>query len=250
MLLIAAALMEELEAALNLFSIRTKLKCPGIQLWTADWQDVSYCFLKTGVGPGRSGKALTTALRSLRPSSILVIGYAGALDEEFRLGDLVILRRVARLGVDEEPRVALENTSLAENWDLSQSFELFEIARQANTAAHICEGVTSPHIIGESGQKRLLHDRFGVSVVDMETAALARVAASNCIPLACVRCVSDEVSDRFLAPFTYDPAATRIRRATRALTAGNWIRNYGEWRKRAAIARASLRRFMAALLAH
>ncbi len=250
MLLIAAALMEELETALNLFSIRTKLKCPGIQLWTADRQNVPYSFLKTGIGPERSSKALTMALRSLQPSSILVIGYAGALDDQFRSGDLAILRRVARLGVDEDHRVALESTNLAGGWGLARSSELFEIAGRANTPAHICEGVTSPYIIGESSQKRLLRGRFGVSVVDMETAELARVAASNSVPLACVRSVSDEVGDAFLAPFTYDPAATRIRRAARVVTAGNWIGNYGEWRKRAAVARASLHKFMAALLAH
>ena len=39
----------------------------------------------------------------------------------------------------------------------------------------------------------------------METAALAQVAAARDIPMDCVRAVSDEAGDDFLAPFSYDP---------------------------------------------
>jgi purine-nucleoside phosphorylase len=241
--------MEELETALSHCAARTRRKCQGVQLWTAEIQNVSFHFLKTGVGPERSGNALEKTLRSLRPSSILVIGYAGALDGELRLGELAVIRRVAWLGENEEHPASLEDANLAETWDLAESSSLLKIAQGTGMPAHLCDGVTSPHIIGEPGQKRLLHSRFGMSVIDMETAALARVAAANEIPLGCVRSVSDEAGDSFLAPFTYDPASTPVRRAARVLSAGNWVRRYGEWRKRAAIARESLRRFMAACLA-
>jgi nucleoside phosphorylase len=248
MLLIAAALAEELEVALNLCTRRTRVACGGARLWSAAHQDVTIHFLKTGVGPRRSGNALEIALRSLRLANILVIGYAGALSREMKLGDLAILRRAALFGGTGERVTPFEKTKLSETWDLAESSSLLAIARAAGTPAYPCDGLTSAHIIGDPSQKRFLHERFGVSVVDMETAALARVAASAGIPLGCVRAVSDEADDAFLAPFTYDPSSTPLRRAARVLSAGNWIRRYGAWRDRAAIARESLRRFLTAYL--
>ncbi len=249
MFLICAALMEELEAALSLCSDRTRLRCPGARLWTAQHRDASLHFLKTGIGPERAGRALEKALGVLHASRILIIGYAGALDGGLRLGDLAVIRRIVMLGGAEKGSTALEHADISGAWDLEESSALLEVARRSGTPTHLCDGLTSPHIIGEPEQKRRILSRFGVSVVDMETAALARIAAAHTIPLGCVRAVSDESDDSFLAPFAYDPASTPVRRAVRVLSSGNWIRRYGEWRKRAALAHESLHRFMTVCLA-
>lgn len=248
MLLIAAALAEELEVALNLCTRRTRVACEGVRLWSAVHQDVTIHFLKTGAGPRRSGNALQIALSSLRLANILVIGYAGALSREMKLGDLAVLRRAALFGGGGEVLTPFEETSLIETRDLMESSSLLALAQTTGTPSYLCDGLTSTHIIGDPNQKRFLHERFGVSIIDMETAVLARVAASAGIPLGCVRAVSDEADDAFLAPFTYDPSLTPLRRVARVLSAGNWIRRYGAWRDRAAIARESLRKFLSAYL--
>jgi nucleoside phosphorylase len=248
MLLIAAALMEELNVALNLCTKRTRVAAAGVRLWSAVHQDFTIHFLKTGAGPRRSGTALEIALRSLQFGNILVIGYAGALSRGMKLGNLAVLRRAALFGGGGKVHTSFEETSLTDSLDLVESPRLFAIAQTTGTPVHLCDGLTSAHIIGDPSQKRFLHERFGVSVVDMETATLARVAASAGIPLGCVRAVSDETDDTFLAPFTYDPSATLLKRAARVLSAGNWVRRYGEWRDRSAIARESLRRFLSAYL--
>jgi nucleoside phosphorylase len=249
MLLIAAALLEEVDIALSLCTHPTKVACEGVRIWSAVHRDRIIHFLKTGVGPKKSSGALEKTFRYLRPTSILVIGYAGSLSGKLKLGELAVIQRAFLLGGGEKSSAPIEETKLTEAWDLTDCSVLLEGARAAGTSAHLCDSITSPHIIGKPSQKRFLGERFGVSVIDMETAALARVAASMGISLACVRSVSDEVDDTFLAPFSYDPSSTPLRRAARVVSAGDWIRRYGEWRKRATIARESLRRFLTAYLA-
>ncbi len=248
MTLIAAALMEELDLALGLCVRRARVVCPGARVLEAECRDTKLRFLKTGAGPRRAGTTLEMVLRSVRPSSILVIGYGGGLSRGLKLGDLAVLRSTALLGGDSDDPAAPEDARLGEVWQLAAGSSLLEIARSSGCAASLCDGLTAPGIIGDPVLKRSLHERFGVSVVDMETAALARVAAAHGIALGCVRALSDEADDEFLAPFTYDPETAPLRRAARVLASGNWIRRYSEWRSRSAAARESLRRFLTAYL--
>jgi nucleoside phosphorylase len=246
MLLIASALSEELDIAAGLCTARTRAAVPGARVWTAAYKGTSVCFLRTGVGPQKSGRALGKTLESFVPSRILLIGYGGALSEDLKLGDITVIRRASLLG--GEGKIPLEETQIEGTWDLAESLRLMQTAREEGIPARLCDSLTVPVIIGDPGQKRFLHERFGLAVIDMETAVLARAASRTGIPVSCVRAVSDEAEDTFLAPFSYDPAVTRLERAARILARGNWVHGYGEWRRHAARAREALRCFLKAHL--
>ncbi len=77
----------------------------------------------------------------------------------------------------------------------------------------------------------------------METAALARIAASADVPFGCIRVISDETEDTFLAPFSYDPATHVPARARKLINTG-MVRTYREWKSRTAVASNSLTRFL------
>ncbi len=81
----------------------------------------------------------------------------------------------------------------------------------------------------------------------METAALARVAVSEKIPLCCIRVVSDEAEDTFLAPFSFNPSAGIPARAMQLMSAG-MAETYSEWKTHAAVAKESLARFLSRYL--
>lgn len=240
--------MEELAVALSLCSDRTRMVRAGVRAWTAVHTGKTIHFVRTGMGPHRSAVSLEKLLGSFRPAEILVIGYAGALSQELKVGTLAIIRRVSILGGAEGIPVPLEEATAGQGWELVHGSRLLEIARATGVPACLCDGLTSAHIIGEPGQKHFLNDRFGAGIIDMETAALARVAATEGIPLSCVRSVSDDVDDTFLAPFTYAPDLTALGRARKVVSARRWFQRYGEWRRRAALARDSLRKFLTAYL--
>ena len=243
MLLVAAALSEELRTGLDLCKSRTRIRAGGGH-WTGEYSGRGICFLKTGAGPSRSSKKLNMYLACQRPDKILLIGYAGALAPELRIGDLAILTRSSIFGERPADRRALEEVKVTGNYDLNGCTEFLDLARGAGLRAFCGGGLTSPCVIGDPGQKLILHRRFQALTIDMETAALARVAFGAGIPFACVRAISDEADDEVLAPFSYDPDATTIGRAARVIGAGNWRERFSSWRQNAAKARESLRCFL------
>jgi len=244
MLLIAAALAEELDAALNLCSRRKKIAGAGVPLWTGVRGKETLHFLKLGVGPARSADRLQLALACVKPASILIIGYAGALDPSLKQGELVVVERADLLPEEFWDDPAKE-IGPGPGWPLAGSVELCAAAEASGLPVRRGAVLTSSHIVGAPVAKLALFQKFHAAVVDMETAALARIAAAAAVPLRCVRAISDDVQDDFLAFLHQDPAAGPWRRAVQGLTAGNWVRRYSQWRERSEAARRSLRRFMA-----
>ncbi len=244
MLLITAALNEELRAGLDLCRSRTRFKEDGLIYWTAAYSGQTILFLKTGVGPDGSAKKLSRAVASFHPDRILVIGYAGALEPGVKIGDLAVLYRSALLGTGHAVHRTLEQIMVTESYELHGSSELVELARGAGLCTHAGTGLTSPLILGDPHQKRILHRRFQALAIDMETAALARVSSEARIPIAAVRAISDEVDDEVLAPFSYDPDNKVVGRAVKVLGAGKWLNRFALWREHSAKARESLGIFL------
>ena len=243
MLMIAAALEEELETAKSLCMDCKKISADKAKLWRAVRNEKPFCFLRAGVGPKRAAERLKEALELMRPSGVLVIGYAGALDPILKLGSLVAVRKATAFSLDEESpdweRVKVEGEFELQDWD-----DLAQSAEAAGLIVHTGDTLTSAHVLGEPEHKRFLYEKFHAAIVDMETAALARVALSEGVPLRCIRAVSDEAQDTFLAPFSYNPSAGLPERAAKLIGAG-MMETYREWKARSSIARESLSRFLA-----
>ncbi len=219
MFLVIAALAEEL-------LIARKLASQGID------------FLKCGVGPRTAAMNLGRFLKTHAVSHILAFGYAGALDPDLKVGDLVAVRGAASIGENVAPLTPLDQMQIEGRWELDTG-DLGHLGAR-------CRGdvLTSPFIIGEPEQKKLLRAKFQACAVDMETAAFARVASAARVPFAAVRVITDEVEDTFLAPLSY-PCSTLAGRAVKIASAGHWLRRYKDWTERASIARESLRGFFA-----
>ena len=243
MLVIAAALREELETALNLCTDRSKARMGTVPLWTGNCSGQTVQAVKLGVGPARSAAALERVFAAMKPTQVLVIGYAGALDPGLKPGELVVVKRAHLLAGTSE-RLPLSEIRLEASYDLAESARLSSLARRSGLPFQCVEVLTSWSIIGDPEDKRQLFGRFQAAIVDMETAALARVAAAHAVPLSCVRAVSDTAEDDFLASLPYDPTAGTMRKAMNFLTAGDLLRRYGQWRERSLAARRNLSLFL------
>ena len=239
--LVVAALSEELDAALRLCAGVTRIPARGIRAWEGRRRDRAISFLKTGVGPARAESSLTLYLEQRRPARILAFGYAGALREGFEIGDLVAVERASLLRLEPTTPGGVSGAQLEGTWQLDA-----EPWRRGGRER--VDALTSPHIIGDPRDKGVLHGRFGASIVDMETAGLARAAAAAAVPLACVRAITDLVDDDFLAPFGYVPESGPALRVARVLAAGHWVRRYREWKVRAERARSTLCDFLGSYL--
>ena len=108
--------------------------------------------------------------------------------------------------------------------------------------------LTTAHIWGNPDHKKILVKKFGASIVDMETAYLAKVAESHGIVMRCLRVISDEASDSFLEPFSYDPSAGISKKAGRIIRDGNPAKILRKWKHNTSVARTSLSRFLSEYL--
>jgi adenosylhomocysteine nucleosidase len=242
MLLIAAALEEELKTGLALCRQKQKISHRKINAWQAERNGKKIAFLKTGVGPRRAAASLEEALQVVACSHVLVIGYAGALDPELKLGALVAAGRALAFSLDETNH-DWDHIQLDGTFELTNGEALARAAKSAGLTACSGDVLSSPYVLGDPVHKSLLYDKFHASIVDMETAALARVAALRSVPLSCIRVVSDEAADSFLAPFSYDPA-TRLPTRARKLAGTGMGKIYRKWKTNTAIAKRSLGEFL------
>ncbi len=242
MLLIAAAMGEELKTALGLCLEQTTIAHRSVSLRQAMRNGRRIRFLKTGVGPQRAAASLEAALDAVAVSYILVIGYAGALSPDLKLGDLVAVRRAYAFSLDQE-NPTWDNVQLDGTFELTQSEELAGLAQSKGLRAEVGDVLTSAYVLGDPVHKKLLHDRFQASIVDMETAALARVAASRAMPIGCIRVISDEARDTFLAPFSHDPSTNIAARAGKLLSNG-MVQTLRDWKSHTQVANKSLTQFL------
>lgn len=245
-LLVVAALDEELDVVRRLCRCVERLPLRRVRAWRGESSPGTVGLLKVGIGPARAERSLGRFLRAVRPARILAIGYGGALAPGLAVGDLIAIERASLL--DFGPGRPLEQSTLAGTWVLDGSPILRQGSQPDAAEMRAGDALTSAYIVGSPQQKQALHARFGATVVDMETALLARAAEAAGVPLACVRAISDACDDAFLAPFGYDPQAGAVGRAARVLAAGDWANRYRSWRERAARARESLGRFVASYL--
>jgi adenosylhomocysteine nucleosidase len=242
MLMIAAAMEEELELARQLCPDSKRVQCEKVKLWRATKREQPVCFLKAGVGPKRSAANLREALGEVRPSRILLIGYAGALDPGLKLGDLVAVRKALAFSL-EESQPDWEHVRIDAEFELAEPQFLSEAASAGGLSARTGNAMTSAYVLGDPVHKSLLHEKFGASIVDMETAALAGIARSEGIPLSCIRVISDEAQDTFLAPFSHNPSAGIAARAKKLMETG-MVETFREWKSNTTQAKDRLSRFL------
>ncbi len=117
-----------------------------------------------GIGRDRAQRAAELAVREANPKLLVSAGIAGALTPGLKPGDVLHVRDV----VDE---------ATGEHY---------------STLGGDAVLVTSSRVAGIQGKRRLA-SRFAASVVDMEGAAVARVAKQQGIRFAAVKAISDEL---------------------------------------------------------
>ncbi len=143
----------------------------------------------TGDGAIRSAASVSLLLSEFPVSLLVGAGAAGALDPSLRAGEIVVATRIR----DEAGEMAAPDAAL--------------VARARALGAKPAAFVTAARPVCSSKEKGALADRFGVAgfgpaVVDMESAAWARAAASHGVPFLLLRSVSDTFEEdlpRFLS---------------------------------------------------
>jgi adenosylhomocysteine nucleosidase len=128
------------------------------------WRSATATYIASGIGRGPGVLATRALVASERPDILISAGFAGALTRDLSVGETVTPGTVIDGPTDER------------------------FSTQGG------EGLlVSAAIIVDEGGKKQLGLRYGADAVDMEGAAVARVAFENGIPFCAVKTISDEL---------------------------------------------------------
>lgn len=139
---------------------------PGVRLWVS------------GIGPARAAHAAEAALRA-DARALLVCGLAGGLEPGLKAGALVLAEAVA-------------DAADGSRWDTDAAWRRHALARLPDAHAGTLVSQRTP--VCSVADKARLRERFGALAVDMESAAVAAVAARHRVPFLAVRSIVDPAS--------------------------------------------------------
>lgn len=139
---------------------------------TAEARIAVHCSDRVAAGGGTPAGAVEAARTLLADGAkaLVSFGLAGGLDPEMRPGALLIPSRILHNG-----------RAFAADLRLSQQFG-------GPTGHTLLAGAA---VIADRAAKRALHENTGAHAVDLESGAVAEVAAAHQVPFAAVRAICD-----------------------------------------------------------
>ena len=139
----------------------------------AEWSAGKTLMAADGIGREAARRVIDAAISRYKVSGLISVGYAGALQSGWAVGDLFVARRVLLPGSTLEYPVTLP---------------VFDSGPAAVRRGVM---VTIDHVAGAVEEKRRLA-ALGAEAVDMEAFEVARQAAEHGLPFFCVRAISDD----------------------------------------------------------
>lgn len=152
----------------------------GVDLWRTRHNNAEWIAACAGMGRQAATRAFAEIEKDGPVDRVISTGWAGALREEIEAGKAYRVAGIVDLKTGE--RFAVEGGAGHEPWL-----------------------VTSMAVAGVKDKRRFALD-YGAGLVDMEAAAIGRLAAMRGIPFGCVKGVSDGFSEnlpdfnRFISP--------------------------------------------------
>jgi adenosylhomocysteine nucleosidase len=132
--------------------------------------------LHTGVGEKACQHNLANFLQGRQPNYLISAGFAGALSDELRAGDLILGKNLSSIPIDRVES-ALSGLRL-----------------------HVGDLYTADTMIESPDQRKAIRQATGAIAVDMETKFISQTCAERGIPMISIRAISDTADEPFPAP--------------------------------------------------
>ena len=145
--------------------------------------------LHTGVGGNVCKERIGKFLEGAQFRILISAGFAGALNDKLRAGDLLLAENFSTVQLDEMRRGA------------------------GGSPIHRANLLTVPSIIHSTEERKKIGQTTGAAAADMETEFIARACAEHGVPLLSIRIITDTPHQPFPAPpkILFDPEQQRTR---------------------------------------
>jgi nucleoside phosphorylase len=192
MIAVTFALPAESSGFVRLLQNKSKRRNNGITTIAGKIDDHLVEIFHTGVGEKVCRQRMARFLQDRQLDCLISAGFAGALDDQLGVGDLLLAR----------------NLSTA---DLSGTLDFL-----ANLSIHVANLLTVPSMIDSREERNRIAQTTGAVAVDMETEFIAHSCAEHGVPLLSLRVISDTPCHPLPAPpsvlFDLDEQRTNLGR--------------------------------------
>ena len=182
-----AAMQEEIQPLLRRAGKCRREKISGFSLYrftVGTWDAV---LVVSGIGTVRAARATAILIDSAAPAIILNFGFGGAALPGPAVGDIVVADRLLFF----KERLFTAQPGLSQDLPAELASQLEESCSGRNFRIHRGTFVTTGEIIDKGCLAGLMPNMTINPVLEMETAAVARVSGKANIPLIAVRAISD-----------------------------------------------------------
>jgi adenosylhomocysteine nucleosidase len=131
--------------------------------------------VESGPGMGKAARATRALLDGHRPPWVVACGFAGALSDHIKIGDLVVATSVC-----DSNGATIETPH--------------GMAADPAHGLHIGRFVTTEHIVRTVAQKHALAEQLGAIACDMESYAVAAACREAGVGFMAVRAVTDDMT--------------------------------------------------------
>jgi nucleoside phosphorylase len=148
----------------------------GIMVIGGNIDDRQLEVLHTGVGEKVCRERIGKFLQDQQFDLLVSTGFAGALNNELQVGDLLLAKNFSTIELNEK-RSSVSRLPI-----------------------HMANLLTAPTLIDSSDERTEITRTSGAAAVDMETEFIARACAAHGIPLLSLRVITDTPREPFPAP--------------------------------------------------
>lgn len=176
MIAVTFALTAESSAFLRRLPKKSISRHSGIEVISGEIDHSAIEILHTGVGESICRQRIGKYLARSQPVCVMSAGFAGGLDDQLRVGDLL----------------------LAENFSTPRLPKIRTLV--STVPIHCGKLLTVPAIIDSIEERKRIAQTTGASAVNMETEFIARACAQHGTPLLSLRVISDTPANPLPAP--------------------------------------------------
>ncbi|HYJ04159.1 MAG TPA: hypothetical protein VEX43_03435 [Chthoniobacterales bacterium] len=137
----------------------------------------SVAVIHTGVGRKACSERMDILLRRERFEYLISAGFAGALERELRIGNVLVSENYSSPELSRSPQLDL-----------------------ADEGIFLGKLLTVSGVIESNAERERLAAETGAAAVDMETEFIAEACADHHLPMLSLRAISDTPSEPFPAP--------------------------------------------------
>src|SRR5882724_2195263 len=170
------ALPAESSAFLSKIRNKSRVDRNGIRIIRGNINDREIEVLHTGVGEKVCREHVGKFLQDQQFELLISTGFAGALNDQLELGDLLLARNFSTIELSAR-RSALSNLPI-----------------------RLADLLTVSALIDSSDERNKIARTSGAAAVDMETEFIARACAEHAVPLLSLRVITDTPCESFPAP--------------------------------------------------